>query len=438
MLFVVGLGVFLASLSGARAVPYEEVTQHHAALEAGKRLIVRHSYGSVVLRSGDKQGVTVLAKRHLDGSREAIQKYLQGLKVNVKAVPDGVEVSTDRPAGEPKGMTQTTVDLEITLPAGVPAKVDTSFGDLDAQGVGGITATVRFGAIRLQDIAGDVTIDGRSGEVTIKSVEGDVTVTTSSGSVDASAIGGSLTVRNQFAQVRAAGIGRHCQVDNRNGAISLLNVGGGVEATCQNGQIEVSRVQGGATITNSGDSITISKAQGAIDIKNHHGAVDIRDVSGTLTVQNNTSPVRVKQVRGSASVTNARGLIDVDSVTGDCTLRNDFNMTNVRDVGGALKASITQGIIEATLSPAQANKDAGEWEIKANHSNVKLWVPAGAGMDLQATVNAGSIRSEFQIKKGRAGNGETCQAKINGGGAKVTVTLDLGDVQIKKVPAGGR
>lgn len=472
------LGMFLALAAsfGAvaqaqQAVEHHETTQYHAPLPPGHRLVIRHSYGMVRLRPGAVGEVRVSAARNLVGiNRQAIQAYLSDLKITVQPLEDRVEIHTDRPAGEQKLLTQTTVDLDVTVPAGTVVEVTNSFGNLDAQGIGGLQATAPFGDLTVNEIAGDVDLNGQYGKVTIADVRGNVTVTHSFGDVDVSRVGGALTVHNQFAQIRAQGVGKQANLASRSGPIVLNNVGGGAQVTCQRGQVTVSRVQGDLSVTNRDESITVADVQGVVVIDNSNGpvqakriagelkidnrfwTVDVEQVTGKVTVQHgngaaqiknvvgnavittSNGPLRVQGVRGTAVLTNSHGLIEVDGVHGDCSVHNEFASVSAQHVSGALEVFNAWGTVRADLPAAAPAKTPQPWVLQTSHGNAILGVPERVGCGLNVEVNSGTLESAFPLKIQRAGGRESAHAQLNGGGVPVEMRVDLGMAQIEKRP----
>lgn len=477
----VGVGLWALFPSQGMAQPvleHQEVTEHHAPWDPGKRVVIRHSYGAVRLRAVE-EGTTVSVRAHhqLAGmTRQAIQAYLHAFRINVQAFDDRVEVVTIRPPGEHKLLNQTTVDLDVVVPAEVLVDLSTRFGDLDVQGVGELKATAPFGAISVRSVAGNVTLEGKHGKVQIHDVRGDVRVTHSLGDVEVTRVEGSLVARNQFAQIRAHGIRGRAVVENRSGPITLVNLSGGAEVTCQHAQVAVSRVTGDLQVTNRDESVAVADVQGTVVVVNANGPVKARDINGDLKVDSRFGTVEVSQVRGKLTVehsngelsvrnvkgpavlTNSHGLVQVDGVEGDCRIRNEFGAVTVRMVLGRLDVLNAWGLVQADLPPGGVRpagsakpaalaapkngeteatpEDAPAWYLETNHNNVILGVPSGTGCTLSVEANSGLIDAQFPLMKQRVGSKEAAHGDVQGGGMKVDVKVDLGMAQIQKRPAG--
>jgi DUF4097 and DUF4098 domain-containing protein YvlB len=441
------------------AVEHRETTVHAAPWEAGKRVVIRHALGSVRLRAGADGEVSVRAERRLEGpDRQAIEAFLRGLKVNVSALDDCVEVSTIRPREPQKRLDQATVNLDVTVPARAPVEVDSSFGDLDAEGLAALQATTTFGGLTVRAIAGDVTLEGKHGKVVVDDVRGDVHITHSLGDVAVARVGGALVARNQFAQIHAAEVGGRAVIDNRSGPIVLSRVGGGAQVTCQYAQVQVSDVVGDLKVNNRAENVAVSDVRGVVTVTNANGSVEARDITGELRVDNRQGAVtiagvagkvtvaqgdgelKVRDVRGSADLTNTHGLVEVDGITEACRIRNDFGPVTVQNAHGNLNVTNAWGLVRVDVPPGEAREERAEWQLENTHGNVVLGIPPGAGCRLDIEVSAGTIDSQLAAVAGqRAGNRETAQAVINGGGIAIEVRVDLGMAQIQKraAPAEG-
>lgn len=449
------LGGFSCWIGGGawaeEAVGLKEVTKHRAPWEPGQRLVIRHAFGSVRLRGVDQREVNVRAERDVRGvNLQAVRAYLQALEVRVQPLGDRVEVETRRPGGDPKFLTQTTVNLEITLPRAAQVELSSSFGDVDAEGLSGLKAIAPWGAISVRRVAGDVNVEGKAGKVTVADIAGDLTVAHSMQDVDATRIGGSATIQNQFGQIRVQGVGGRAVLVNRGGPIVATNVAGGAQITCQNGQVQVSRVEGGLTITNADESVsvldvqgvtviecsngnvTVKQVHGDLKIDSRHGVVDVSSVSGNVTVKHGNQQLHVRDVKGSAVLSNSHGAIEVDGITGDCHIHNQFASVTVRNVKGALEVFNAWGLVRADLTAPPAGEEAAPWKLKTNNSNVVLGVPEKLGCTLNVEVISGAIDSQYPVEIQRVGDVQSGQWTLNGGGRQVDVIVELGMVQVQK------
>lgn len=87
-----------------------------------------------------------------------------------------------------------SLDMNITLPAGIPIEITDGRGDIVARGVGPVTIKDGPGGINLQGISGSVDIRDGSGDIAVNGVSGDVKVKDGSGGISVRNITGDLNV----------------------------------------------------------------------------------------------------------------------------------------------------------------------------------------------------------------------------------------------------
>jgi hypothetical protein len=72
----------------------------------------------------------------------------------------------------------------------------------------------------------------------------------------------------------------------------------------------------------------------------------------------------------------------------------------------------------------------GEIGIHNRNGAIHLTVPRGAGFQLQATARNGDIDSKLDLPVTSSGEGHTVAGKVGGGGPRVELVADHGDIEI--------
>jgi len=125
-----------------------------------------------------------------------------------------------------------TLDVSVTIPAGLPVKITDTSGDLEVAGVLALDLKDESGDILVHDIAQDVTIDDDSGDLSVTNVKGNVTLRDSSGDIKVMKIGGRVDV-----------------VSDGSGDIDAVEVDHGlIVRSDSSGEINFSRVRGNVEI----------------------------------------------------------------------------------------------------------------------------------------------------------------------------------------------
>lgn len=142
------------------------------------------------------------------------------------------------------------LDLEVTLPAGLPVRIVDSSGDMDLNDVHVTHVTDSSGDIVARGLTGDVEINDSSGDVRLNDTRGQVSISDSSGDividgaqdvivpVDSS---GDIDIRHVSGSVRIE--------RDSSGDISISDVGRDAEVLADSsGEVRVERVQGSVKV----------------------------------------------------------------------------------------------------------------------------------------------------------------------------------------------
>jgi len=165
------VSVFIAAFLQLNAAVAEQVFQEEFhktyPLDKAGRVSLENVNGSVHVVSWDRDEISIDAVKHADK-----QEHLDGVKIEVNAKPDRVDIKTKYPDSKLRNnkSNSTTVDYTLKVPKQSRLdKVNTVNGALNIQNVEGevIASTVN----------GPVTATGLAGEVHLTSVNGPVNVT---------------------------------------------------------------------------------------------------------------------------------------------------------------------------------------------------------------------------------------------------------------------
>ncbi len=198
------------------------------------------------------------------------------------AGPPRLEVRVTAPEGWRNGI----ASLKLTVPAGAPLRLATTYGDLSvSESAGLIEAHTVSGALCLRNLGGDVKADTVSGEVRASNISGPLVVTGNSGD------------------------------------ISVENASRGVAVAAVSGDVRVVGVEG--------------------------GSVRARSVSGDVYIENigRQAPldINAESVSGDIMLTTARGNIALKTVSGDAKGRGlDATTMQATAISGDLHLELTQ------------------------------------------------------------------------------------------------
>ena len=72
----------------------------------------------------------------------------------------------------------------------------------------------------------------------------------------------------------------------------------------------------------------------------------------------------------------------------------------------------------------------GEIGVHNRNGAINLTVPQGAGFQLQATAKNGDIESKLDLPVTSTGQGHSVAGKVGGGGPRMELVTDHGDIEI--------
>ena len=87
------------------------------------------------------------------------------------------------------------------------------------------------------------------------------------------------------------------------------------------------------------------------------------------------------------------------------------------------------------ISPWARSHPLGELHIHNRNGAIHLTVPQGAGFQLQATARNGNIESKLNLPVSSAGEGQSVSGQVGGGGPRIELVADHGDIEIAAMEA---
>jgi DUF4097 and DUF4098 domain-containing protein YvlB len=140
--------------SGSRVT---ERTEQVLDVGEAASLQIQNFAGDVMVRNGQSGRISVTATKRAPNTGR-----LNNIDVNVSQAGNQVTIRTTRSGS----LSNTSVTLDITVPAGTQLEIDTGAGDVQIDGVQGqITAHTGAGNVRAQNATGPVSLDAGAGNV---------------------------------------------------------------------------------------------------------------------------------------------------------------------------------------------------------------------------------------------------------------------------------
>src|ERR1700733_12328327 len=325
--------------------------------------------------------------------------------------------------------------LNQSIPAGAPVDIQVPHGDVTVSPSGDdqihvqahlvvYAANDRSARRSLEALAPQLLVNG--GNVTLRAADAnngraDLTIEIPKGSVP--------TVTANHGDVTLEGLTGAANVNADRGDVKADNVGGGIHARMGKGDFSAHAIAGDVSLQGRLDDVSISEVQGRVALDG--------DFFGDTSLAHIAAPVHFRSSRTNVEVVKISGALTIDS--GDLALNNATGpvriSTSAKDVEctgitGDLRVEDGDGDISAgVITPL------GEVAIHNRNGAINLTVPPGAGFQMHATARNGEIESKLSLPVSSAGKGQSVSGQVGGGGPRIELVADHGDISITPIEA---
>ena len=445
----------------------------------GGRVSIDHRFGDLEVRTQSGSSVVVRATIRCSdpdlGKQIRINAVEEGGGVSVKTIFPEVHVH--------RGNISYSVDMTVTIPPNATLLAKNQFGSTDVRGLnasstidnrqgaiefgdsrgGSHTITNAFGAIKVENVAGDLTINNSNGQIDVQKAGGrltitnrfgsiavddakrDVTISNANGQITTLDVGGSLKVTNQFGNVKASTISGGADITTTNARVDLSNVGssatvrnsfGSVTAQAirgdltvdgQNSKVDAANVSGNAKVDTAFGGVTLQNIGGLVDVTTSNGNINVTDI-GAFTAETRFGSVRAERVRGSADVKGSNGGITLQEISGDVKVRTTFGGAFINGVNGSVDVQNQNGAISVEGLRGGGCKPVS---LRTTFSSIKVALPASSGYSVNARTSFGRISSEIPITTTNVGD-NTLIGTIGRGGCRLDLSNSNGSITIAR------
>lgn len=167
------------------------------------------------------------------------------------------------------GFFSARLDLNVSLPAGLPVVIDDSSGSIRAVNTGALT------------------IDDDSGSFEVRNVRGALTIHDSSGSIDVDGVTGNVTIEDDSGELVVRNVTGNVEIEDDSGAIVVARVEGSLRISeDDSGSIDVQNVRRDVTIDDDGSgSISVADVGGNFHVgRKGSGSISHDRVAGRVSV----------------------------------------------------------------------------------------------------------------------------------------------------------
>jgi len=360
------------------------VEETSGSISSARNLKVVADAGAVKVQGAGQPNVTyVIRKRVAAGSEQEARRQFEKFRVSASNYGDTAVIKGT--CMNDTGRSRLSVNYEVMAPQNMALVYTRSGG----------------GSLSVSNINGRVDGETGGGDIRLDAINGPVSATSGGGTVDIGTIGGDLRVETGGGDIR---------VRMANGELNAQSGGGNIwiESASRNAQVET-----------GGGAIQVRKTGGSLRAESGGGDLDIGDVGGPASVETGGGGIRIASAKG-----------DVRAETGGGNI-------NLMGLSRGVNASSGAGSITAEFVGAGG---ISESRIETSVGNIRVLIPQGLRMTVQALVDSGQERSidtdfpELKVKMEDGWGPREIYANgtINGGGPVLKLNTNTGSIQIVK------
>lgn len=208
------------------------------------------------------------------------------------------------------------------------------------------------------------------------------------------------------------------------------------------GNISVGQVRGAARVETRAGEVRLGSVQAQCDVVSLGGPVTLGEVMGPLTARTTAGDVIINAAHQGAVVSTGGGMIRMLYASGATNLHSAGGDINVRQATGPISAETRSGDVTIVIDSLVRSAAV---DAKSSQGSVTLYVNASLAADIDATLltsdpESNGIRSDFpglNIRRDQVGKKTRIRAtgKVNGGGDRVSLYAEDGDITIRAVGA---
>lgn len=404
--------------------PFQEDLDY--SLPPGGTLKVRNERGNVILIPITQGQPRIRINKQVYASSEQDAKPLaDSLHATVQQSGNQTIITLDRKKNV-RG------HLEITVPARCSLQVETSYGDISAEGFQGEQHTFRnrHDKIRLSQLSGTVQAENEYGSITADRITGTIRMTTVQGEIAAREITGNLTATNAYSGIKVSGIKGDVHLTNSHSSIEVIKAVGKVDITAPQCRVVVEDVQGPVRLEASQREVRLTQISAPLDLKQRYGSVTLERMASEVKASLENTELNGYDLKGPVRLDGVHSHIRLEKLAGDIDIRNSIRSVTLTDFTARVQVESDNGSV--TLSSSEPIRQP--IQVHTVRGQIELFQPENARFRLAVSTQKGRIHSDFaQLMPALSdGNQRVLSGEIGTGGPLVTLESEKGNISIKK------
>ncbi|RKY88167.1 hypothetical protein DRQ09_03320 [candidate division KSB1 bacterium] len=174
--------------------------------------------------------------------------------------------------------------------------------------------------------------------------------------------------------------------------------------------------------------VDLESTNGTIEVYNISGEVSAESLNGKIIIKNVVGKIYAKSLNGRVSILKAKGRIDCESLNREIRIEDSScEWIKAESMNGKI-------FVETTIDTD------GVYDFESTNGDITIYIPEDSRADIIAEAPKNRFFSDFEIefafKERRRWNidwrSRKITGKINGGGARISISTLNGDIDIRK------
>lgn len=328
---------------------------------------VINAHGDVVVQGTDEEKITVsFQKKIWRRKEEQAEKVSKDLRMLVEKDEQTLMISTNRDEFKRKHF---ETHFKISVPAGMKAKIKSSYGRVKVFGVGKTDIDNRHGDVIALDIRGDLRIENSYEDVEVENVQASCHIESRHSDVTVNNVKGMTKIINSYGTIHAENISQEITIECPHTSVSGQNLNGPVE------------------IDSSYEKIVLHDADSVI-IRGNHSPVEVSGAKGYVNITDSYSRVDLNNIQGNIKIDGRKLTVDGRSIIGDeISISSSYEDIDLTEFSGKTSISLSHGKLQLSPSPL-----THPIEVKSQYTDIVLYWPPGEKYPVEAQVKGGDIQ----------------------------------------------
>ena len=397
-------------------MPYEETFSESVSLGDATSVQIEHSHGNVEVQGWDEPELKLDGEKIVRAKTEELaREYASQMKVEITREGDKIYVKTIRPElsfQESRRFKIKQMTINYTLM--VPRQMDVDLKN-------------KHGNAKVSSLEGELDVDSRHGNLNVENIGKDLSVKHEHGNIEVADVGGNATINKRHGQLKFAQVVGDLILEQQHGNADINNVGGKAEVNHQHGNLELISVGNDVQLRHRHGNVVLETIGGSVEANKEHGSLRLNDVQAHLTIKSKHSNIDASDIRGNAHIEARHGRIEIEGVGGDLFASDEHGNVSVGGISGAVTVRNAHGNINVTADEPIAR----DYTLSTRHANITIDLPKDSRVDIHANTSHGNISSAVPLEQIKSRNDATASGQLNGGGAKIELSNNFGNITIK-------